>query len=362
MGFLAGGFLPAALVGKTYDGLVSVADWYPTICNLAGVADCTDNKMFLGKIRPIDGNDVWGRIVANLTTSAADSGVAATLSPFNHEWYPTTQGALIYQERWKLITNAASTFWYKPDCGSAGGLKSCCNATCRDEISDQGTDNKADWPCRGGGGPTPPPPPPPGPPCSEPGYNCQSSAYCGPTESFYWSGDATLAQCASMCTTNATCHCFDYRGPDGGGGGESKMANCRLHVDAGHVTHSGAGYSAYWKDTSEAELAIAMREAVDAAKEMRLATPADYVATKGCNVCTHAFPCLFDLINDEQERHNLASAQPALVKQMMVQQATYSAYFGTPMDPEVLAAKYDCPDDVRPWYGNFSGPCCRPKA
>ena len=37
------------------------------------------------------------------------------------------------------------------------------------------------------------------------------------------------------------------------------------------------------------------------------------------------------------------------------------AYFGTPIDPEVLAAKYDCPADLRPWYGNFSGPCCRPK-
>ena len=53
MGFISGGFLPAALYGKTHEGVIHVADFYPTICNLAGVADCTDNKVFLGKVRPI---------------------------------------------------------------------------------------------------------------------------------------------------------------------------------------------------------------------------------------------------------------------------------------------------------------------
>jgi hypothetical protein len=48
-----------------------------------------------------------------------------------------------------------------------------------------------------------------------------------------------------------------------------------------------------------------------------------------------------------------------LVKQMQAKLATYEAYFGHPIDPELLAEKYDCPADVRPWYGNFSGPCCR---
>ena len=389
MGFLAGGYLPSSLHGKTYDGLVSVADWYPTMCRLAGVADCTDNKVFLGKMRPIDGHDVWARIIANLSTATTASTVplpstgalaagAAPLSPYNHEWFPSTQGAIIYQERWKLITNAQSTFWYQPDCGSAGGLKSCCNSTCRDAISDQGTANKAGWPCRGGSGPSPsppgpPPPPAPGPPCSEPGYSCRPSAYCGPEQSFYWEGDATLEQCAGMCTANETCHGFDYRGPDDHDGAavqtvqppahvSDRKSQCRLHVDASQLAHSGAGYSAYWKNTSAAELALAAREATDSAHEMWLATGGASQAAAGCSVCTKESPCLFDLSNDEQERHNLASAQPALVKQMLAQLATYTAYFGTPMDPGVLAAKYDCPADLRPWYGNFSGPCCRPKS
>jgi len=58
MGFISGGFLPASLYGKTHEGVIHVADFYPTICNLAGVADCTDNKTFPGdpspgKVRPI---------------------------------------------------------------------------------------------------------------------------------------------------------------------------------------------------------------------------------------------------------------------------------------------------------------------
>lgn len=89
MGFLTGGYLPASLRGKTHAGVVHVADWYPTICNLAGVADCTDNKTFLGKVRPIDGHDVWP-----LITSGASVGA-------NHEWMPVTPDSLIYQERYE---------------------------------------------------------------------------------------------------------------------------------------------------------------------------------------------------------------------------------------------------------------------
>ena len=58
MGFISGGFLPASLYGKTHDGVIHVADFYPTLCNLAGVADCTDNKTFLGKVRPIGASRV----------------------------------------------------------------------------------------------------------------------------------------------------------------------------------------------------------------------------------------------------------------------------------------------------------------
>ena len=57
--FLAGGFLPDALRGQSTGAkLVHVADWYPTFCALAGT-DPTDDAVFDGIIRPIDGVDVW---------------------------------------------------------------------------------------------------------------------------------------------------------------------------------------------------------------------------------------------------------------------------------------------------------------
>ena len=34
---------------------------------------------------------------------------------------------------------------------------------------------------------------------------------------------------------------------------------------------------------------------------------------------------------------------------------------GYPVDPAVLAKDYVCEKDLRPWWGNFSGPCCIPK-
>ena len=32
-----------------------------------------------------------------------------------------------------------------------------------------------------------------------------------------------------------------------------------------------------------------------------------------------------------------------------------------PIHNATLRAHYDCVTDIRPWWGNFSGPCCRPK-
>merc|ERR1712093_80781 len=34
---LGGGFLPAAIRGLALDGYIHAADWYPTICGLAGI-------------------------------------------------------------------------------------------------------------------------------------------------------------------------------------------------------------------------------------------------------------------------------------------------------------------------------------
>ena len=80
-----------------------------------------------------------------------------------------------------------------------------------------------------------------------------------------------------------------------------------------------------------------------------------------CNVCTNDEPCLFDLQADPEERTDIAEANPELVKQ--IQDALAAANDWTidgKMNASALKA-YDCVTDTNPWWGEFSGPCCKPK-
>lgn len=115
--------------------------------------------------------------------------------------------------------------------------------------------------------PAPPPPPPPPPPCVKVlGFGCSQDSYCGPKNSFYWSGSLSLASCTAKCASNSTCHCFDYlassssrdertaassnQDTDGAGG----FAACRLHTSANDVTYSGEGYTAYFRNSSGVDI------------------------------------------------------------------------------------------------------------
>ena len=83
----------------------------------------------------------------------------------------------------------------------------------------------------------------------------------------------------------------------------------------------------------------------------------------GCHVCNTDKPCLFDLWNDEAERVNLATQHPGVVQKLQAQLASYTPYVDGTMSAQELQG-YDC---VQPrgyphaWWGNFTGPCCRPK-
>ena len=65
LAFANGGVLPDSMRGKTSEGFIHLADWYPTFCKMAGV-DPSDSGT--GKL-PVDGLDVW-RIISgeNVTT------------------------------------------------------------------------------------------------------------------------------------------------------------------------------------------------------------------------------------------------------------------------------------------------------
>ena len=65
--FLAGGFVPKELRGRSSDALVHISDWYPTFAKLAG-ASPVDSPVIGGAGRPIDGADVWPLLTGKTTS------------------------------------------------------------------------------------------------------------------------------------------------------------------------------------------------------------------------------------------------------------------------------------------------------
>lgn len=66
--FVSGGYLPEEMRGQRTDGYIHIADWYATLCGLAGV-DPTDDAAAKAKLPPIDSLDVWPLISGMNATS-----------------------------------------------------------------------------------------------------------------------------------------------------------------------------------------------------------------------------------------------------------------------------------------------------
>lgn len=66
--FISGGFVPAAVRGTKNEGLMEIADWYATVCGLAGVS-ATDHVAAAASLPPVDSLDMWPMLSgANLTS------------------------------------------------------------------------------------------------------------------------------------------------------------------------------------------------------------------------------------------------------------------------------------------------------
>ena len=93
LAFANGGVLLDSMRGKTSEGFIHIADWYPTFCKMAGV-DPTDSGK--GKF-PVDGLDIW-RIISgeNATTEHEEIVLSYNFS---------SKGAIIVGE-YKLIVGS----------------------------------------------------------------------------------------------------------------------------------------------------------------------------------------------------------------------------------------------------------------
>ena len=66
--FVSGGFVPAAMRGSKYEGLVTLWDWYATFSALAGV-DAADHRAAKAQLPPIDSHDMSAVILGKNLTS-----------------------------------------------------------------------------------------------------------------------------------------------------------------------------------------------------------------------------------------------------------------------------------------------------
>merc|ERR1712046_220181 len=98
--FVSGGLIPAGLRGTTNNGIVHIADWYGTLCNLAGVG-MEDELAAANGLPPVDSVDMWPFLSGKVNTS-----------PRN---VVPVQSDCLVQGEWKLVTDATKeNFWQGP--------------------------------------------------------------------------------------------------------------------------------------------------------------------------------------------------------------------------------------------------------
>ena len=54
---------------------------------------------------------LWSDTPLSKAAEMGDTAAVEALPQYNHEWLPLTPETIMYQERWKLINKAASTYW-----------------------------------------------------------------------------------------------------------------------------------------------------------------------------------------------------------------------------------------------------------
>lgn len=107
--FASGGFLPDAVRGTKLEGIIHVADWYGTLCGLAGV-DPTDSWAASSGLPPVDSVDVWP-MLSGLNRTSPRSSFLVTKDLLIHGEWKMVRGnvSMIESERGGPVYPNAST-------------------------------------------------------------------------------------------------------------------------------------------------------------------------------------------------------------------------------------------------------------
>jgi len=170
--FVSGGWLPPAVRGTKYDGLIALWDWYATFASLAGV-DPTDFRAARAQLPPIDSIDMSAVLLgtavhpprlelpiatepraSNISTAPLCATYAATpyyddaIAPPGDAGRCTTVSGLIVDERsksgglWKLLTGEVDEavytgpHWPNVSTSMAGWYKQQCADGCLYDLDD----------------------------------------------------------------------------------------------------------------------------------------------------------------------------------------------------------------------------------
>jgi len=137
---ISGGVVPKNVRGTTFDGLLHVSDWYPTLCRLVGGTEayCKDDPTNVDPSHwfwPLDGVDVWPFI----TQGASDprSGIPVVLaSPGLNRMASSVGGAMILG-KYKIVYEAKQAGWDQPPDAKENNPEIKGNSTCVDGTKDK---------------------------------------------------------------------------------------------------------------------------------------------------------------------------------------------------------------------------------
>lgn len=97
--FVSGGFVPHVMRGTALDGIIHIADWYSTLCGIAGI-DPTDHWAASSGLPSIDSLNMWPMLSGKKLTSPRTSFLVTKDLLIKHEWKFVRGNTIMTEAAW----------------------------------------------------------------------------------------------------------------------------------------------------------------------------------------------------------------------------------------------------------------------